>query len=235
MVIFTRRRDLPDDQMRHIAQYVAAGKPVIGMRTATHAFDIPAGKTYSRFGDHIKDKEWDGGFGRRVLGEHWIDHHGIHGKQSTRGVLTSEAASLAIVRGCENIWGPTDVYAVRLPLPAGCRPLVLGEVLSGMKPTDPPLAGPKNNPPMPVAWTRTYKGDEGQTGRVFTTTMGSSVDLLNEGLRRLLVNAAYWCVGLDDKIPARANVAFIGDYKPTMFGPHEQWPESVKPADLATP
>ena len=59
---------------------------------------------------------------------------------------------------------------------------------------------------MPIAWIKTYQGTQGKTGRVFTTTMGSGKDLLSEGLRRLLVNAAYWCVGLEDKIPARANV-----------------------------
>ena len=48
MIIFTRFRNLPDEQMRHIVEYVEAGKPIIGIRTATHAFDIPAGKTYAK-------------------------------------------------------------------------------------------------------------------------------------------------------------------------------------------
>ena len=33
MIIFTRFRDLPDDQMKHIVQYVNSGKPIIGCRT----------------------------------------------------------------------------------------------------------------------------------------------------------------------------------------------------------
>src|SRR5215469_5242556 len=49
MVIFTRFRDLPDEQMKHIVDYVESGRPVVGMRTATHAFDIKPGKTYSRW------------------------------------------------------------------------------------------------------------------------------------------------------------------------------------------
>src|SRR4030095_267022 len=49
MVIFTRFRDLPDDQMKHIASYIEAGKPVVGIRTATHAFNIPSGKTYAKY------------------------------------------------------------------------------------------------------------------------------------------------------------------------------------------
>src|SRR5207247_6392577 len=41
MVVFLRFRNLPDEQMKHIDEYVAAGKPIVGMRTATHAFQIP--------------------------------------------------------------------------------------------------------------------------------------------------------------------------------------------------
>ena len=109
--------------------------------------------------------------------------------------------------------------------------LVLGQVLTGMKFDDPPLEGEKNNPMMPVAWNKTYKGKEGQVGRVFTTTMGAATDVASEGLRRLLVNAAYWCVGLEAKIPERANVEIVGEYKPTNmgFGKHIK---GVKPADL---
>ena len=85
MIIFTRFRNLPDEQMRHIVEYVEAGKPIIGIRTATHAFAIPAGRTYARYS--WDSKQWDGGFGRQILGETWINHHGAHGKESTRGVI----------------------------------------------------------------------------------------------------------------------------------------------------
>src|ERR1700722_9910243 len=44
MIIFTRFRDLPDEQMKHIVDYVESGKPIIGMRAATHAFNIKADK-----------------------------------------------------------------------------------------------------------------------------------------------------------------------------------------------
>jgi hypothetical protein len=232
MIIATRFRNLPDEQMRYIADYVSAARPVIGMRTATHAFDIPAGKTYARFS--WRSKQWRDGFGRQVLGETWIDHHGHHGVESTRGVIAPGMADNPIVRGCKDIWAPTDVYTVRLPLPGDSRPLVLGEVLKGMKPTDPPVAGKKNHPMMPVAWTRTYRGADSHVGRVFTTTMGAAVDLESEGLRRLLVNAAYWCVGLEAQIPAKANVDVVGTYQPSWFG-SDKFKKGVKPADLAMP
>jgi hypothetical protein len=233
MIIFTRFRDLPDEQMRHIVEYLEAGKPIIGIRTATHAFNIPEGKTYSKYS--FQSKEWDGGFGRQVLGETWINHHGAHGKESTRGVIAPGAENHPVVRGCEDIWCPTDVYAVRLPLPGDCKPLVLGQVLKGMKPSDQPVAGPKNEPRMPIAWVKTYRGAAGQTGRVFATTMGSGKDLLSDGLRRLLVNAAYWCVGLEDQIPARADVTLVGPYQPSPFSIFGTFKAHVRPSELALP
>ena len=81
MMISTRFRDLPDEQMRYIDQYVKSGRPIIGIRTATHAFCIPPGKKYSKYS--FDSREWAGGFGRQILGETWINHHGHHGFQST--------------------------------------------------------------------------------------------------------------------------------------------------------
>jgi hypothetical protein len=237
MIIATRFRDLPDEQMRHIVDYLAAGKPIIGMRTATHAFKIPAGKTYAKYSFNSKEPGWEGGFGQQILGETWVGHHGAHGKQSTRGLLAKGVEQDPIVRGCEDIWGPTDVYTVHLPLPGDSRPLVMGQVLEGMSPSDKPFVEPtdkpiklkKNDPMMPVAWTRTYKGAQGQVGRVCTTTMGAANDLPSEGLRRLLVNAAYWCVGLEAKIPPRANVGLVGEFQALPFG-FGQFRPDVKPA-----
>ena len=136
-----------------------------------------------------------------------------------------------ITRGIADgdVWGPTDVYGINLPLPGDSKPIIMGQVLKGMKPTDAPLEGKKNDPMMPVAWTKTYKG-----GRVFTTTMGAAADLANEGLRRLLVNATYWCVGLEDKIPAKSCVEPVGTFKPTYFG-YGKYIKGKKPADYALP
>lgn len=230
MIIATRFRDLPDEQMKHIDAYVASGKPIIGMRTATHAFKIAKDKKYARYSFDSKEEGWDGGFGRRILGETWINHHGKHGTQSTRGIIARDAKNNPIVRGCDDIWGPTDVYTVRSPLPGDSKPIIMGQVLEGMNPTDKPVAGPQNDPMMPVAWTKTYEGKDGKTGRVFTTTMGAATDLPSEGLRRLLVNAAYWCLGMEDKIPPKANVDLVGEYQPLPFG-FGKHKKDMKPAD----
>ena len=78
---------------------------------------------------------------------------------------------------------------------------------------------------MPVAWTRTYKG-----GRVFVTTMGSADDLPNEGVRRMMVNACYWCVGMEDSIKPDFNVSVVGDFNPTPFG-FGKFIKGKRPAD----
>ncbi|MGE3807908.1 MAG: ThuA domain-containing protein [Gemmataceae bacterium] len=228
MIIFTRFRNLPDEQMKYLGEYVAAGKPIIGMRTATHAFKMPKG---GKFSDYSFDQK--GGFGKHILGETWISHHGQHGKQSTLGLIAKGQEKSPLVRGIKNgdIYGPTDVYGVTLPLPGDSTPIILGQVLTGMQPTDKPLEGKKNDPMMPVAWTKTYNTEDGKTGRVFTTTMGASQDLLSEGLRRLLVNASYWCLGMEDKIPEKANVEIVGEYKPLPFG-FNRYTKGLKPENL---
>ncbi|HLU49812.1 MAG TPA: ThuA domain-containing protein [Planctomycetota bacterium] len=230
MVIFTRFRELPDEDMKHIDDFVHSGKPIIGLRTATHAFHYRKSKDSKYAHYDWQSREWAQGFGRQVLGETWINHHGHHGGESTRGVIPEGKKDHPIVRGCEDIWGPTDVYGVRLPLPEGCEPVVLGQVVAGMKPTDPPVEGKKNDPMMPIAWTKTFKGRSGKEARVFATTMGASQDLESEGLRRLLVNAAYWALGMEEKIPERADVRIVGKYEPTPFG-FNAFKKGVKPAD----
>ncbi len=232
MVILTRFRDLPDGEMKQIADYVDSGRPIVGLRTATHAFNLKSASAYAHYS--WTSKVWDGGFGRQVLGETWIDHHGHHGKQSTRGIIAPGEQEQPILRGIKDgdIWGPTDVYRVRLPLPGDSKPLVLGQVLEGMSPTDKPVSGPQNEPMLPVAWVKTYRGKSGKPARVFTTTMGASQDLQTEGTRRLLVNACYWAVGIEDKIPEKSDVTIVGEYTPLPFGfgAHKK---GVRPAELA--
>ena len=247
MVIFTRFRALPEEQMQYIDDYLKSGKPVIGMRTSTHAFNFSKidstskWKYYSNYYDGAD--EWKEGFGRLVLGEKWISHHGNHKHQSTRGVSAPGMEKHPILNGISpgDIWGPTDVYGVRLPLPADSQPIVLGQVINrageyndqdtlyGMRFTDNVVAGieiekdkegketkiNRNDPMMPVAWIKSYQIPGGQKGKVFTTTMGAATDLLTEGTRRMIVNSVFWC--LDLAVPERANVDLVGDYRPSPF------------------
>ena len=236
MVIATRFRNLPDEQMKEIDDYLHAGKPVIGMRTATHAFNIPKDRDYHRYSFNHAGESMSKGFGRQVLGETWINHHGHHVKESTRGLIAPEAKDHPILRGIKDgeIWGDTDVYGVTLPLPGDSKPLVLGQVLEGMTPDSPVVEGEdakKNQPMMPVAWTKSYSMDGGPTGRVFTTTMGAATDLAAAATRRMLVNACYWATGLESQIPAASNVDLVGTFEPTPFG-NNRYKKGVKPEDL---
>jgi hypothetical protein len=229
-VMGLRFRELPDAQMKHFVDYLNAGKPIIALRTSTHAFryDLNKQSPYARYDWH--SKEWPGGFGQQVLGETWVDHHGSHGKESTRGVINEAFKDNPVLRGVADLWVPTDVYAVA-HLPKDARVLVWGEVLSGMKRSDPPVEGAKNHPMMPLVWLRDYTGEQGKTSKICTTTMGAAVDLENEGLRRLLVNACYWATGLQNGIPAKANVDYVGGYHPEWFG-FGKFKKGVKPPDL---
>jgi type 1 glutamine amidotransferase len=218
-VIFLRWRTIPDEQMKHLVEYIESGKPMVGLRTSTHAFKPGRKGEYAKYVSDSKVKGFENGFGKQVLGETWVNHHGQHGKEGTRGVYPAGAEKHPILKGiaAKDVFGPTDVYTVKLPLPGDSQPLVLGEVTETLKPDSKAVAGKKNDPMMPVAWTKTYKTESGKSARVFTTTMGASLDLEYEGTRRLIVNGCLWAMGMEDKIPDKTNVELVGAFKPTMF------------------
>lgn len=216
VIIATRFRELPDWSMQYFVDYIRAGKPVIGLRTATHAFAY-SGKD-SKFTDWSwNSTKWPGGFGQQVLGETWVSHHGKHAVQSTRGVIHPGAESHPILRGVKDVWGPTDVYGIE-HLPKDATILLDGQVLEGMKPEDKPVEGKVNDPMMPLAWLKDYQVPEGKPGKAFCTTMGAATDLPSEGVRRLIVNAVYYLTGLKDKISETAEVGIVGKFEPSMFG-----------------
>ncbi|MEA3210525.1 MAG: hypothetical protein QOE70_3582 [Chthoniobacter sp.] len=213
-VMLLRFRAWPDEQMKHFADYVAAGKPVIGLRTSTHAFSGLKG-TYASFNS----------FGKKTLGEGWVNHWGKHKSEATRGIIEPATKNDPLLRGVETLFGNTDVYEAYPP--ADAKILVRGQVLKGMTPEDEPADYKKkratdkeeqgiNDPMMPVVWTREPKNEAGTTNKILCSTMGSATDLQNEGLRRLIVNAAYAFVGLE--VPAKADVALVGEFKPSFYG-----------------
>jgi hypothetical protein len=234
VILFIRWRDLPDDQMRMLIDYADSGRPILAIRTGTHPFQLRTSKTYEKYSWDSKIPGWEGGFGRKVLGETWVAHHGKHGYQGTRALFAPGAEKNPILRGIKSgeIWGPTDTYEVTLPMQPTCHPLLLGQVLTGLNQNDQPVEGKVNDPMMPVAWTNQYQGASGKKSRIFVSTMGSADDMENEGLRRLLVNATFWATGMEKKIPAQADVSYVGDYSPHSFR-SETYTKGVKPADLA--
>jgi hypothetical protein len=215
MVIFTRFRELPDEQMAFIDKYLKAGKPVIGIRTATHAFHYqkPDSK-FAHYDFQNKTEGWQNGFGKKVLGETWVSHHGDHGKEGTRALIEGTNASHPVLTSVKDIWCATDVYTID-KLPDDAQVLLYGQPTKGMTASSPANL---RKSIMPVAWTTTYELEPGRKGRVFASTMGASIDLLNEDLRRMFVNACYWAMGLEKQAPKKADVNFVTPYRPTMFG-----------------
>lgn len=227
LVVFLRFQDFPDAEMQHIVDYLDRGGPVIGLRTATHAFQIqrPDAKFLKYTWKGIEG--YPGGFGRQILGETWVSHYGTNHKQSSALVVEPAQASHPILRGVKDVWVESGGYTAD-PMP-GSIVLARGRILNGMTPDSPPAPDKQE---LPVAWTRTYRGASGREARVFTTTHGASEDLRNEGFRRMLVNAALWAVGLESAIQPANDVSLVGPYHPTTYS-FGGFAKGVKPSDLA--
>lgn len=231
LVILARFRNLSPEQMAPITKYLNAGKPVLGLRTATHAFA----------GEGMTVGDWDygdwknGGFGFKVFGETWVSHHGAHKKEGTRGVIEPDNASHPILRGVKDIFAPTDVYTIKSLGPADTV-LVRGQVTETLDPSSGPVAGEKNEPPLqPTAWLHEYTAPNGTTkGQSFCSTTGAGIDLVNEDLRRLIVNAALYLTGVE--VPEKADVSYVDAYEPSFYGfakdPNFWLDRKLKPADF---
>ena len=170
LVLFSRRRFPPKDQMDAIRAHLAAGKPLLGIRTANHAF-IPKP-------NEVVDPSlapWPE-FTVEVLGAPNTGYE-TKGMPYTVNVNPgAESSPLLAGVNAASILGHQSLYKV-LPLAADVTPLLIGTAK-----TDTSL-------PMPVAWTRTYGPKK---ARVFYTSLGAPEDMLITDVRRLLVNAVEW-------------------------------------------
>ncbi|TWT95534.1 ThuA domain-containing protein [Neorhodopirellula pilleata] len=211
-VVFLRFQNLPDDQMKPLDEYLRRGGPVVGMRTATHAFQIPGGKTYSKYSFKSDDPTYELGFGHQVLGQTWVGHYGRNHVQSTRITIVDAMRDHPILRGVKDVWVQAGGYVGK---PTDGEILTMAQPLDGMTPDSP--ASP-TQPPMPSEWTRTYQSESGKQGRVFTSLYGTPEDLTNEGYRRLMINGILWSVGLEDAITADLDVSLVGPFRPNTFG-----------------
>lgn len=222
--------------MKHFVDAVNRGIPIVALRTSTHAFRFPANSTsaYKNWSDKGPDS-----FGEKVLGEEWISHWGANRRGLTHGIVEAANKDHPLLRGVGEIFGDSGVYETH---PSTDSTILLrGQVLSGMKPEDPPATGRKqrqsdkqeqamNDPMMPIAWTRMHTASSGAKVRIFTTTMGAATDFKNENLRRLAINAVLWSMNVE--VPAKADVSFIDPYEPTDYA-FNGFRNGVRPADHA--
>jgi hypothetical protein len=225
MIIGTRFRTPSDEQAMHVAKYLNAGKPVIGFRTATHAFRGKGSFDGIRFDD----------FGLKVLGETWVSHHGGHKTQGGVSVVEKGAEQHPILRGVGEIFTPSDIYGVT-HLTEADQVLLRGAVTQSLDPKSAKIDGPKNDPMQALAWLHTYtRPNAAGTGQAFCTTAGASVDFVDEDLRRLIVNAAYHLTG--KPVPEKADVSYVDAYYPSFYGfinSPTYWKElGRKPSDFA--
>ena len=231
MFLFLRFLAPDDAAMEHFISYLNRGGPVLGLRTTTHGFNGLKGKN-SKYNYNSRDKSYDWGFGRQVLGETWrpregAGHYGSNHKFSTRMFVVPEQKNHPVMRGVKDMHAMAGAYSA-VPIEGS---VILGknQVLDSMKPDGKPLP---NKPPSPSIWVRTYKSASGKEGRVFTSTQGASEDIISEGVRRCIINGVFWCMGLDESIKADMNVDFVGPYQPTTFS-FGGGRKKVKPIDLA--
>jgi hypothetical protein len=232
IVMALRYRAYPDEVMKNFAAAIDRGVPIIALRTSTHAFNFRR--------EHKTSYASFNNFGRKVLGENWVSHWGGNRQGLTKGIIEPAGdIKRPILNGVTDVFGDSGVYETH-PVPDATI-LLRGQVLKGMKPTDPPAEWKKkwakdktehgaNDPMMPVAWTRVNKNESGSTNRVFCTTLGAATDLENEGLRRLVVNAVYW--GFDLAVPAKADVTYVDDFKPSPYA-FKGYRKGITPADHA--
>ncbi|MEQ8633272.1 ThuA domain-containing protein [Gimesia maris] len=217
MVLFTRFRDLPPDQFQHFLKYVQSGKPVVGFRTATHAFLFRDPKS--------PYKEWNDKKIAELVGQKWITHHGHFGdghEYLTQVTINTEAKDHPILRGVEPYKAYSWLYHVDggsegHQLAGDSQPLLTGHSLkSGHE-----MKGNLEKYPLdnPVAWTKTYTGEGGTKGRVFFTTTAHPFDFKDPNVRKLALNGILWSLGMEDQIPtdgAKADLA--GEYDPNNSG-----------------
>jgi len=175
LVVSVRRRTLSEAQLAIVRRHVEAGKPVVGIRTASHAFSLR--------GDQApppKHASWTT-FDAKVLGGNYQGHHG--NSPPTPLAVAKQAGTHAILAGVDvtQLQRTGSLYQVS-PLAPKTVPLLIGSV--------------EGEDPEPVAWTHTYQG-----GRVFYTSLGHVGEFKQPAFRRFLANAIFW--GLDRPVPEK--------------------------------
>ncbi len=188
VLVSVRRRFPAPEQLAPLRRFVAAGKPMVGIRTASHAFSsrdpasIPKGRD-----------SWPT-FDADVWGGHYTNHHSNkNGDPKTFVRVQADARDNPILRGVttDEFQVPSWLYKTS-PIDPKATLLMMGRV-NGRTPEE------------PVTWTFTRKDG----GRSFYTSLGHADDLAIESVRRLIVNGIYWSAGLSipDSLPDIATFA----------------------------
>lgn len=173
LVLSTRRRLPPKDQLDAARTYLDAGKPLVGIRTACHAFAPPLGNKSKP--DPAAGESWPE-FDPQVLGGHYTNHHGAGPNVTVTVAPGAEGAAILKDVDVGQLVGKGSLYKVS-PLDPSCVPLLVGTI--------------PEKPAEPVAWTHVYGANK---ARVFYTSLGHPDDFKEPAFRQLLLNGIIWAL-----------------------------------------
>ena len=178
-IFFLRWRRLPADQVKYIEDYLKTGKPVIGFRTTTHAFNYPKGhelEKWNAFGELAFNSP--PGWGGKA-------NHTHYGHESSTDVFIIPAALKdPILTGInKQFHSKSWLYKVLPRYPSkNSKALLMGH---SVNPSNPDAFD------NPVAWT----GKNSYGGKFFMTTLGHPEDFGLEPFQHLVINAIHWAAG----------------------------------------
>lgn len=230
LVMFTRFRALPYEEVKYILDYVESGKPIVGFRTSTHAFLYKEQKDSSHF---RMNNEWP----IKVFGQKWITHHGHFddgNKPLTSVQILPSAKDHPILKGVDEFQAFSWLYHVEggdHKLSGDSQPLLQGKALRSSHAekgdTD---KFPTTNP---VAWTKSYHTQSGIKSRVFFTTLGHPFDFREKSMRRLALQGIFWALGKGNSIPINGlNVDLPFPYNPNNSGFGQKFKQNMKPPEI---
>ncbi|MCB1123237.1 MAG: ThuA domain-containing protein [Verrucomicrobiae bacterium] len=179
-IFFCRFLTLDDYEFSYFHDYITSGKPVVGLRTATHSFLYPKGHKW---------ENWNEDFGRRAMGNPYI----VHQSGTTAcEVLENNPQHPVLSHVKEKTFTSTgSLYLTRLE--PGVVPLVVGTGMGKSRLLNKP-SGPLITSEVErdiVAWV--WENEWG--GQVFGTSFGDPGDFAVESIVRILVNGVCWAAG----------------------------------------
>ncbi len=181
-VLYVRRRPIPAEQLNVLRRYLADGRPLLALRTSSHAFAVRANVQPPEGVENWPD------FDREVLGCEYRNHAG---NALGSDIFPAGAIDEPLLHGVEPLrWHSRGSLYLSKLLDPKARVLLEGK------------AGEWTEP---VAWTRTY----GQA-RVFYTSLGHPDDFDQPQFRQLLDNALCWLLQHGRFAPSPAPAASPG-------------------------
>ena len=145
LIMSLRFRKWDDASMQRFEKALERGVPIVALRTSTHAFNFPGNSKWTKYSYNAKAATgWEKGFGRQVLGETWVSHHGKHKVEGTRSVVADANKKHPVLNGVGTIFVTTDVYGAKPLQPS--TTLLNGQVTQTLDSKSAAVEGKKKRP-----------------------------------------------------------------------------------------